>query len=136
MAKIFHAVLGVCAVTVSLGVAQLASGSDLGALSPRGEQAALDETTAVVAVNRSAKSDRGGAAQIGANSRTISFRVVGQPDLSVAVRIPADQRGDARFNRPSQPSPAAQSKRMVACEPVVSVLTEIAKQLQPGRCLT
>jgi hypothetical protein len=24
----------------------------------------------------------------------------------------------------------------VACEPVVSVLTEIARQLQPGRCVT
>ena len=27
-------------------------------------------------------------------------------------------------------------RRMVACEPVVSVLTEIAKTLQPGRCVT
>jgi hypothetical protein len=26
--------------------------------------------------------------------------------------------------------------RKVACEPVVSVLTEVAKQLQPGRCVT
>jgi hypothetical protein len=26
--------------------------------------------------------------------------------------------------------------RTVACEPVVSVLTEVAKQLQPGRCVT
>jgi len=25
---------------------------------------------------------------------------------------------------------------MVACEPVVSLLTEIARQLQPGRCVT
>jgi hypothetical protein len=27
-------------------------------------------------------------------------------------------------------------KLTVACEPVVSVLTEVAKQLQPGRCVT
>jgi hypothetical protein len=27
-------------------------------------------------------------------------------------------------------------KLAVACEPPVSVLTEIAKQLQPGRCVT
>jgi hypothetical protein len=26
--------------------------------------------------------------------------------------------------------------RTVACEPVVSVLTEVAKQLPPGRCIT
>jgi len=27
-------------------------------------------------------------------------------------------------------------KMTVACEPVVSVLTEVAKLLQPGRCVT
>ncbi len=27
-------------------------------------------------------------------------------------------------------------KATVACEPMVSVLTEVAKQLQPGRCVT
>ena len=32
-------------------------------------------------------------------------------------------------------SPAA-SKPTVACEPMVSVLTDVAKQLAPGRCLT
>lgn len=136
MAKIFHAVLGVCAVTASLGVAQLASGSDLGALTQDRNQdrnqAVVAQTTGV-AVNRAAKSDRGGAARSVDNSRTISFQVVGQ-ELSVAVRVPAERRGEARSLRPNQP--AAAPKRMVACEPVVSVLTDIAKQLQPGRCLT
>jgi hypothetical protein len=28
------------------------------------------------------------------------------------------------------------AKATVACEPVVSVLTDIAKRLQPGRCVT
>jgi hypothetical protein len=28
------------------------------------------------------------------------------------------------------------SKATAACEPVVSVLTEVAKRLQPGRCIT
>jgi hypothetical protein len=27
-------------------------------------------------------------------------------------------------------------KMMVACEPVVSVLTEVVRLLQPGRCVT
>jgi hypothetical protein len=31
---------------------------------------------------------------------------------------------------------SGQSKPMVACEPVVSVLTEVAHKLQPGRCVT
>jgi hypothetical protein len=30
----------------------------------------------------------------------------------------------------------ASTKRPVACEPSVSILTEIAKNLQPGRCIT
>jgi len=137
MAKIFHAVLGVCAVTASLGVAQLASGSDLGALTQVSHQQApnqmvIDQSTDV-SVNRASKSDRGGALRSADNSRTISFQVVGQ-ELSVAVRVPAERRGEARSLRPNQP--AAAPKRMVACEPVVSVLTDIAKQLQPGRCLT
>ncbi|ABD89553.1 hypothetical protein [Rhodopseudomonas palustris] len=132
MAKILHAVLGFGAITVGLGVAQLALGSDLGVATQARDQ------TLTIAVNRSAKSDRIVTASTAAtaNTRTLSFRVVGQPDLSVALRIPADQRNEARLNRPSQFAPATRPKRMVACEPVVSVLTEIAKQLQPGRCLT
>jgi hypothetical protein len=38
--------------------------------------------------------------------------------------------------RPAAPSFAKPGKTAVACEPVVSVLTEVAKLLQPGRCVT
>jgi len=53
----------------------------------------------------------------------------------VAMRIPLTP--DARTSAPASllitstpPKPA------VACEPVVSVLTDVAKLLQPGRCFT
>ena len=55
---------------------------------------------------------------------------------SVLVRIPRLQQ--ARKSAPSAPRliQSEERKAKVACEPMVSVLTEIAKRLQPGRCVT
>jgi hypothetical protein len=41
-------------------------------------------------------------------------------------------------NRPPAPglTKPGDRKLRVACEPVVSTLTEVAKLLQPGRCVT
>ncbi len=69
-------------------------------------------------------------------TQTISLRLNGLSDTSVLVRWPI--AGDAHG---LSPGPAALTrsggdKPVVACEPVVSVLTEVAKQLQPGRCVT
>ena len=55
----------------------------------------------------------------------------------MVVRVPVGR--EAR-NRPAMPArPAGREpavKIAVACEPPVSVLTEVAKLLQPGRCVT
>jgi hypothetical protein len=50
---------------------------------------------------------------------------------------PANQ-GSAPEGNAVQPQQQVKEPRKatVACEPVVSVLTEIAKRLQPGRCIT
>ncbi len=73
-------------------------------------------------------------------TRTVSLPLYGLSDTSVLVRIPV--AWEAR-NGPSTPlvtksgdRKSGDRKLTVACEPVVSVLTEIAKQLQPGRCVT
>jgi hypothetical protein len=60
-------------------------------------------------------------------------------DTSILIRIPLEK--EAKNEQPTQPAakPPAKggAKRMtVACEPVVSVLTEVAKLLQPGKCVT
>ena len=55
-------------------------------------------------------------------------RVLIREDLNVPV---ADGNPPPR-SQAKEPS----RRQMVACEPVVSVLTEVAKQLQPGRCVT
>jgi hypothetical protein len=67
-------------------------------------------------------------------TQTISLRLDVLSDTSVLIRIPVAQ---ARKS-PSAPAvtKSGERKMAVACEPVVSVLTEVAKQLQPGRCVT
>jgi hypothetical protein len=65
--------------------------------------------------------------------RTISLRLNGVSDTSFLVRVPV--AGEASAPR-SLLNPPAGGKAAVACEPMVSVLTDVAKLLQPGRCVT
>jgi hypothetical protein len=127
------------AITVSLmcgvgGAVQFAAGHDLSNTpNPSGTSEAF--------INRAAKADRAARLPEGATQmRTVSVRLYGLSDTSVAVRIPVAR--EAR-NAPSVPvvtrsgdRKSGERKLTVACEPVVSVLTEIARQLQPGRCVT
>jgi hypothetical protein len=134
MAKIFSGILGTLAVSLSLGAAQYASGSDLVGLA-RPSTAVAPQATPQATINREAKADRADAPSNGLKTRTISVSVDGLSDTSVLVRVPL-ARKEARNTSPA-PVPAKQPvARTVACEPVVSVLTEVAKQLQPGRCIT
>ena len=118
-------ILGAMAFSLSFGAVQLASGHDrtnnLSALSGSWNND----------VNRAAKSDRAdkvAAARL--PTRTYSIQPQGLANTSVVIRIP--------LHRETENSGPARdlSKKPIACEPVVSVLTEIAKQLQPGRCVT
>jgi hypothetical protein len=131
MSQVFSGILGAIAVSLSFGAAQFAAGSDL-----RGQQ---DPTPAQEgAVNRQAKADRADAPAVSLKTQTISVRVDGLSDTSVLVRVPVAQIRKEALNTPP-PAPTVSKQpvaRTVACEPVVSVLTEVAKQLQPGRCVT
>ena len=122
-------VFGVAAVSLTLGAVQFASGHDLSVPMLSGKPG---ET-----VNRTGKGDRAAIAALAGPTRTIAFRPLDLPDTSVLVRIPLtrEARETARTPLPLLSRPV-QSKPMVACEPVVSVLTEVARKLQPGRCLT
>jgi hypothetical protein len=129
MSQVFSGILGAIAVSLSFGAAQFASGSDL-----RG----LDATPAQeVTVNRQAKADRADAPAVSSRTQTISVLVDGLSDTSVLVRVPVAQTRKEARNAPPVPTVSKQPvARTVACEPVVSVLTEVAKQLEPGRCVT
>lgn len=97
-----------------------------------------DPAVAGFLVNRDDKADRqAGASNSTGEGRTIVFE---HPDLqstTVALRL-----WEAASTAKSQPvvkgkAPTADKpKHSVACEGVVSALTEIAKRLDPGRCIT
>jgi hypothetical protein len=139
VSRIFSGILGAAAVSLTFGAVQFASGSDL-VKTGREVRAVGPAGTEENSINRAAKSDRADVAGIPAGqSQTISVRLDGLSATSVLIRLPARFREEAR-NPPTNPGltkePANAGKSTVACEPVVSVLTEVAKQLQPGRCVT
>ncbi|WKA29539.1 hypothetical protein [Bradyrhizobium roseum] len=136
MSQVFKAILATLAVSGTLGAVQLASGHDL---IGRQQLAATDEPAGVI--NRGAKADRVALKAAQTPTETLTIRTVDLPDTSVVVRVPVAQMPSARApkeevrNRP-EPSRPATTKRAIACEPPVSVLTEVAKLLEPGRCVT
>jgi hypothetical protein len=118
------------ALSLTLGAVQLASGRDLAG--------SLQDSTGTpeAAVNRAAKADRAaGVAAPVVQTQTISIRPDGLADTSVLVRVPVTLVARNSSSARSMTSPSDR-KMAVACEPVVSVLTEVAKRLQPGRCVT
>jgi hypothetical protein len=143
MSQIFKAILAGLAITAGFGAVQLASGHDLTGLRQ------LAATAPAADVNRAAKADRVVLRAAPGQTETITIRGVSLEDTSVVVRVPVVQapvvqapvvqtpvaREDVR-NRPASPAKPGASKMTVACEPPVSVLTEVAKLLQPGRCVT
>ena len=130
MSQIFKVILGTLAVSATFGAVQLASGHDL-ATRP---QLASPEPAGVI--NRSAKADRATLKVAQGQTETVSFRTVDLKDTSVVLRVPVAQAPTEARNRPEPVSKSGATKRAVACEPPVSVLTEVAKLLEPGRCVT
>jgi hypothetical protein len=131
MSQLSRGILGAIAVSLTFGAA-LAANRDLG-----GTQASAVTSEAI---NRAAKADRAdGAAGSAAQTRTISLRLDALTDTSVLIRLPvAKEAGkEARNTVPAPPVAKPQARKTtVACEPPVSVLTEVAKRLEPGRCVT
>jgi len=122
-------ILAVLAVSLTCGAVQFASGHDLTV------GLAMPGDPAAPSINRAAKADREAVLpEATVATRTISIHVDKVPDTSVLVRVPLTHQ--ARSTPPSLFLRARESKNAVACEPSVSVLTEIAKSLQPGRCIT
>lgn len=130
MSNIQKGILAALAAGLTLGAVQLASGHDL-----IGGQPVTTALAPESAVNRVTKTDRAAVPAAGLSTRTVALKLERLPDTSVLVRVPV-AREEAR-NHPAAPGRARPGEtRKVACEPVVSVLTEVAKLLQPGRCVT
>jgi hypothetical protein len=142
MSQVSKGIFGAIAVSLTLGTlgaVQLAAGRDLAAIqNPAGNSEAVNT---FAAINRAAKADRadGAVGSTAAPMRTISLRQDVLTDTSVLIRLPVT-RGTGKVARNNVPAPAVVKpqarKATVACEPPVSVLTEVAKRLEPGRCIT
>ena len=119
-------ILGASAFALSFGAIQLASGHDRASSPPTN----WDNSNWDNNVNRAAKSDRIDTVAASVPMRTYSIRPEGLANTSVLIRLPLPRETENAV-------PAKDlTKKPIACEPVVSVLTEIAKRLQPGRCIT
>lgn len=142
MSRMSSLFVGLASGAAMFGAIQYASGNDLSGSSLRGTLSARDVAIPAVAfepvVNRTAKSDRDTTPATLNDGQTLSFKVHGLTDTSVLLRM-AGQPTKAQPERPvSTKAIPIESKprRTVACEPPVSMLTEVARSLQPGRCVT
>ena len=128
MSQIRRGFLGAVAITATLGAVQFASGQDL----VNRWQAVSEQPSHIV--NRAGKADHlAGLKPFAVPTNTVSARLNDLADSSVLLRIPSPQ---ARTTNPPMLLRNPSSKPTLACEPVVSALTEVARLLQPGRCVT
>jgi hypothetical protein len=138
MPRLTIGIIAAFALSLTLGAAQFASGRDLYEAAPDGLKNLLTEplTAGGNAVNRGAKSDRvTGVLGSPAQTRTIALRLEGFADTSFLLRVPVANGATNSSSTRFRTNPG-ERKLTVACEPVVSILTEVAKRLQPGRCVT
>ena len=136
--KIFLGVVAIAATigAVQVGAVQLASGHDL---ADRWQAVAdVPGKNAGHNVNRAGKADRfADIKQAPVPTRTVSMRLNDLADTSVLLRVPAViETGNAKPPALLQNQKQGRNRPTIACEPMVSSLTEVAKLLQPGRCVT
>lgn len=140
MSRLITGISGVLALALISGAAEFASGRGLPAVA--GDHITTAQSLSLSSglsaggassVNRGSKADRAaGPAGSPALTRTVSLQLRGFSDTTFLVRVPV-----AISTPPAAPSPTKPATRrpVMACEPVVSVLTEVARQLEPGRCV-
>ncbi|HET7887902.1 MAG TPA: hypothetical protein VFL62_16895 [Bradyrhizobium sp.] len=135
MSRLITGISGALALVLIGGAAQFAMGRDLSSVAGRLSPLKPSSSTALDMneVNRGAKADRA-AAPVGSPAllRTVSVKLNGVADTIVLMRVPV---AVAAPPPPTSAKPIFR-KPMLACEAVVSVLTEIAGKLAPGRCVT
>jgi hypothetical protein len=142
---IVKGIVGAMALTLAFGA--VAWGRDMVKQGDAGALLSADASAA--AINRSAKADRGvRPAGHAMQTQTYSLRLHSLSDTSVLIRVPVAMGAASEVRAPvaveahSRKAPSMLKKpgeakaMMEACEPSVSVLTEVAKQLQPGRCIS
>lgn len=139
MSQLIAGILGALALSLISGAAEFARGRNLATVA--GNQApsiqslslSSDSPDEGTSVNRGPKADRVAAlAGSPASTQTVSLKLDAFSDTTFLIRIPVAVSNPPAARAPTRP---AIRKPMVACEPIVIPLTEVAKQLQPGRCV-
>lgn len=137
MSQLIAGISGALALSLISGVAEFARGRDLAAVA--GNQAPSTQSLSLsfnsdegTSVNRGSKANRVAALVGSASTQTVSLKLDAFSDTTFLIRIPVAASNPPAARARARP---ATRKPMVACEPIVSPLTEVAKQLQPGRCV-
>lgn len=135
MIQLASGILGAVAATLAFGAVHL----EVAPANDRlGENPAVSKTGGFITdtVERTGKGDRQEVPVAGraSGSLTIGFVLPGSSGSSVLMRVPVRQV--ATSGQPLRTDKASVPRRMIACEPPVSVLTPIARQLGPARCVT
>lgn len=121
---------GASVVALSVGLGPLAAGS-LASNSPAEMSVAASQSGFI---NRDAKGDRVTASSQISGKPAVIVQVENPGQTSVAIKPESLPRKEARYG--AGMARGEKISRAVACEPVVSVLTEVARLLEPGRCVT
>ena len=143
MSQLFSIQRAVVAAALTVAAAPFAMGGELPAWLVRSPAVAAASAPTFAgdqanAVERAGKSDRAAVTRIGVASQTFSIQPSGMNGTSVLVRIVSRKPDRRAKEKPAtQLRPRSTTNRpRAACEPVVSLLTEVAKRLEPGRCVT
>lgn len=135
--RVSTGIYGAIGLALTFGAVQFASGRDLG--KDVTKDIAKAGSVSAPGINREAKADRAARpAGPAMPTNTISFRLNGLSDTSVLIRMPVTPEASKGAAAPllTKTGLTKSGRTTLACEPVVSVLTEVAKHLQPGRCVT
>jgi hypothetical protein len=134
MSRLSTGIFGAVAICLGFGAIQFAFGHDLVASIPNVSPVGTSEA----GINRAAKADRAPVAASTAQTRTIALRLESLADTSILIRLPMAQAGQNTPRGAGMPSlmKTGNGRPTEACEPMVSILTDVVKQLQPGRCVT
>ena len=137
MSNTGKAMVGAVALTLgAIGAAQLAFGRDVTDGIPALSAIPYLSTVSETDVNRERKTDRAPrVTTAAAPTQTVAVQLNGFADTTIVMRIPLmlDPRNVSPTPLLTTSDP---QKHAVACEAMVSVLTDVAKQLPPGRCVT
>jgi hypothetical protein len=132
MFQLASGILGAAAATLAFSTVHL----EVPAKGDQRQPSAIVRADAGPQIERAGKGDRLTTPSVPGSNLTVSFQLPGA-DSSVMMRVPLPAGGSATDHiAPPPVDRASTGKRMVACEPSVSVLTPVAKLLQPSRCIT